>query len=66
MTLKHGWEFYMHHTKGADRIFTPGETEWNHYQTAVKKVLPSEDVVAPLKDLAQDLGINSDYGAGGN
>jgi ureidoglycolate dehydrogenase (NAD+) len=44
--------------KGADRIFTPGEIEWNHYQTAVEEGLTiPEDVAAPLKDLAQDLGI---------
>ena len=47
--------------KGADRIYLPGEKEWEKRDEALAEgiALP-EDVVAKLRELAEDLGLNVD------
>jgi len=45
--------------KGSDRIYLPGEMEWERRERALKHgmVLP-EDVIANLKGLAEDVGLD--------
>jgi ureidoglycolate dehydrogenase (NAD+) len=46
--------------KGADRIYLPGEMEWERYDAAAIKGIPlPPDVVASLRGLAEDVGLDA-------
>ena len=49
--------------KGSDRIYLPGEMEWEKYDKATKSGIPlPEDVVENLRGLADDLGMEFKMG----
>lgn len=51
--------------KGSDRIYVPGEMEWERYYRAKEQGIPlSEQLVAGLNELAEKLGV-AGLGAGG-
>jgi ureidoglycolate dehydrogenase (NAD+) len=51
--------------KGADRVYLPGEMEWERRQEALKNGIPlPDDVVASLTKMADDVGLDPSWLAG--
>ena len=49
--------------KGSDRIYLPGEMEWEKYDQATQRGIPlPEDGIENLRGLAEDLGMKFNWG----